>query len=219
MFPIGDDNTGRRTPPIVTTVLIAINVLVFLVELNAGDAFIEKWAFIPARFSAEPGADAVTVLTAMFMHGGWLHLLGNMLYLWIFGDNVEDRLGHVPFLMFYLVSGLAATFAQYAVSSGSAIPNVGASGAIAGVLGAYLYMFPKARVDVLLGRQVVAMPAFIVLGFWIVLQFMSGVGSIAPTEETEDVGGIAYMAHVGGFVAGLALAVLFGRRSGPTTTA
>ncbi len=217
MFPIGDDNTGRRRPPIVTTALIAINVLVFLVELNAGDAFVEKWAFIPARFSAEPGAGAVTMLTAMFMHGGWLHLLGNMLYLWIFGDNVEDRLGHVPFLAFYLVAGFAATFAQYAANSGSAIPNVGASGAIAGVLGAYLYMFPQARVDVLLGRQVVAMPAFIVLGFWIVLQLMSGVGSIAPTEQTEDTGGIAYMAHVGGFVAGLALAVLFGRRSGPTT--
>jgi membrane associated rhomboid family serine protease len=116
----------------------------------------------------------------------------------------------VRYLIFYFVAGLAATFAQYAVTPGSSIPNVGASGAIAGVLGAYLLMFPKARVDVLLGRQVVAMPAFLVLGFWIVLQLMSGVGSIATTTETADTGGVAYMAHVGGFFAGLAMAVLLG---------
>jgi membrane associated rhomboid family serine protease len=154
----------------------------------------------------------------MFMHGGWLHLGGNMLYLWIFGDNVEDRLGPVRYLIFYLVTGLAATFAQYAVNPGSAIPNVGASGAIAGVLGAYLLMFPKARVDVLLGRQVVAMPAFLVLGFWIVLQLVSGAGSIADTAQTEQ-GGVAYMAHVGGFVAGLVLGVVFGGMRGPDRVA
>jgi membrane associated rhomboid family serine protease len=213
MFPIGDDDSTRRSWPIVTVVLIAINVAVFLLELQAGDAFIQKWAFVPSRYAADPAGQAITLLTAMFMHGGWLHLGGNMLYLWIFGDNVEDRFGPVRYLIFYLVAGLAATFAQYAVNPSSSIPNVGASGAIAGVLGAYLLMFPKARVDVLLGRQVVAMPAFIVLGFWIVLQLMSGVGSIAPTSETADTGGVAYMAHVGGFVAGLVLAVLFGALS------
>jgi membrane associated rhomboid family serine protease len=190
MFPIGDDNSARRSAPVVTIALIAINVLVFLLELQRGDAFIQQWAFVPGRFSENPSGDAVTVLSAMFMHGGWLHLGGNMLYLWIFGDNVEDRFGSIKFLLFYLVAGLAATFAQYAVNPASNIPNVGASGAIAGVLGAYLLMFPKARVDVLLGRQVVAMPAFIVLGFWVVLQFVSGVGSIADTAQTEQ-GGVA----------------------------
>lgn len=215
MFPIGDDNSTRRATPVVTIALIIINVLVFLLELQRGDAFITEWAFIPARFSDSPSGDWVTLFSAMFMHGGWLHLGGNMLYLWIFGDNVEDRFGPVRYLLFYLAAGLAATFAQYAVNPGSAIPNVGASGAIAGVLGAYLLMFPKARVDVLLGRQVVAMPAFIVLGFWVVLQFVSGVGSIADTAQTEQ-GGVAYMAHVGGFVAGLVFGVLLGglRRPG-----
>jgi membrane associated rhomboid family serine protease len=221
MFPIGDDNTGRRSVPVVTYVLIAINVAVFLLELQRGNAFIEEWAFIPARFSENPYADWVTLLSAMFMHGGWLHLGGNMLYLWIFGDNVEDRFGSVRFLLFYLAAGFAASFAQYAVNPVSAIPNVGASGAIAGVLGAYILMFPKARVDVLLGRQVVAMPAFVVLGFWIVLQLVSGVGSIAETAQTDrETGGVAYMAHVGGFVAGLVLgAVLGGLRRPPDRSA
>jgi membrane associated rhomboid family serine protease len=150
----------------------------------------------------------VTIFTAMFMHGGWMHLIGNMLFLWIFGDNVEDRIGHGKFLIFYLLAGLAATFAQYYFNSHSAIPNVGASGAIAGVLGAYLLMFPQARVNVLLGRQIVAMPAFAVLGLWIVFQLISGVGTIAYTDESADVGGIAYMAHIGGFAAGLAMALL-----------
>jgi membrane associated rhomboid family serine protease len=218
MFPLGDDDSQRRSFPIVTPVLIAINVAIFLLELNMGDAFIEKWAFVPARFNADPSGQAVTVLTAMFMHGGWMHLIGNMLYLWIFGDNVEDRLGPARFLFFYLVTGLAATLAQYAVNSNSGVPNVGASGAIAGVLGAYLYLYPRQRVNVLLGQQVVAMPAFIVLGFWIVLQLFSGVGSIADTRQTADTGGIAYMAHVGGFVAGLVLILIMGGRGNRTVT-
>jgi len=207
MFPIGDDNTGRRIVPVVTYVLIAINVVVFLLELQNGDPFIRNWAFVPARFSQEPTADLTTVFTAMFMHGSWLHLGGNMLYLWIFGDNVEDRFGHLKFLVFYLAAGIAATFAQYFAMPGSNVPNVGASGAIAGVLGAYILMFQHARVNVLLGRQVVAMPALIVLGFWIVLQLVSGVVSIAYTDA--DVGGVAYMAHVGGFVAGFLMAFVF----------
>lgn len=209
MFPIGDDNSARRATPVVTYVLIALNLLVFFLELQRGTGFITEWAFIPARFGDDPSGQAVTVLSAMFMHGGWLHLGGNMLYLWIFGDNVEDRFGPVRYLLFYLAAGLAATFAQYLVNPGSGIPNVGASGAIAGVLGAYLLMFPKARVDVLFGRQVVAMPAILVLGFWIALQLVNGAGSIADTAQTET-GGVAYMAHVGGFVAGLVLGVLFG---------
>jgi membrane associated rhomboid family serine protease len=208
MFPIGDDNSQRRTMPVVTVVLIALNILVFLLELSAGDAFIRQWAFIPARFGQDPAAGVPTVFSAMFMHGGWLHLGGNMLYLWIFGDNVEDAFGPVKFLIFYLVCGIAATFAQYFVAPGSRIPNVGASGAIAGILGAYLLMFPHARVRVLAFNQVVELPALMVLGLWIVLQVFSGVGSIAATAQTEDAGGIAYMAHVGGFVAGFVLALI-----------
>ena len=219
MFPVGDDNSQRRTFPYVTTALIVLNVLVFLLELARGQPFIEQWAFIPGQFSDQPGAEAVTIFSAMFMHGGWMHLIGNMLFLWIFGDNVEDRIGHGKFLIFYLLAGLAATFAQYTYNPESGIPNVGASGAIAGVLGAYILMFPQARVNVLLGRQIVAMPAFVVLGLWIVFQLISGVGTIAYTDESADVGGIAYMAHIGGFVAGLAMALLGRPLWSPSNTA
>jgi membrane associated rhomboid family serine protease len=219
MFPLGDDDTARRSTPFVTYALIAINFLVFLLELNNGDDFIRQWSFIPARFSADPAADIATIFSAMFMHGSWLHLGGNMLYLWIFGDNVEDEFGHLKYLVFYLLAGIAATFAQYAAMPGSNVPNVGASGAIAGVLGAYILMFPNARVNVLMGRAVVAMPAIVVLGFWIVLQLISGVGSIVTTSS--DVGGVAYMAHVGGFAAGFAMAFLFrgGRGGNPSISA
>jgi membrane associated rhomboid family serine protease len=203
MIPIGDDNSSSRTVPLVSYVIIAINVLVFLVELSNGDEFIMKWAFIPSRFTANPVEDSITLFSSMFMHAGWLHLGGNMLYMWIFGDNVEDRFGHTNFIVFYLLSGIAATFAQLAFSLGSDIPNLGASGAIAGVLGAYILMFPQRKVSVLLGRVVTQMPALIVLGFWFVLQFFSGIGSIADSSET---GGVAYLAHIGGFVAGFVLA-------------
>lgn len=211
MFPIGDDNSTRRTIPLVTYALIALNVIFFFFELSGGDAFIEKWAFVPSRFLANPIGDSLTILTSMFMHGGWVHLGGNMLYLWIFGDNVEDRYGHAKFTIFYLLCGIAATFAQLAFSTESNIPNLGASGAIAGVMGGYILMFPKSRVNVLMGRGVIPMPALVVIGFWIVLQLFSGIGSIANTTET---GGVAYMAHIGGFVAGIVLTFLFGRKSG-----
>jgi len=202
MFPIGDDNSGRRSLPVVTYALIALNVLFFFVELSGGNAFIQQWAFIPRRFGQDPAGGIPTIFTAMFMHAGWLHLGGNMLYLWIFGDNVEDRFGSLKFLIFYLVCGIAATLAQYYVSPGSRIPNVGASGAIAGVLGSYLLLFPNARVRVLLYNQIVAMPAIAVLGFWIVLQIFAGAGALFNTAQSQDTGGVAYMAHVGGFVAG-----------------
>jgi membrane associated rhomboid family serine protease len=209
MFPLGDDNSQRRSIPVVTVVLIALNVLVFFVELNAGQAFIQEWAFVPRRFATHPAEQVPTIFTGMFMHGGWLHLFGNMLYLWIFGDNVEDEFGSFKFLVFYLLCGVAATMAQFYISTRSNIPNVGASGAIAGVLGAYLIMFPNARVRVLVYNQIVALPALIVLGMWIGLQVFSSVGSIAATNQTTEQGGVAYMAHVGGFAAGLALAFLF----------
>jgi membrane associated rhomboid family serine protease len=219
MFPVGDDDSTITTVPVVTYGLIVANVLFFLVELNGGDDFIRQWAFIPARFSEDPAGNAPTIFTAMFMHGGWMHLFGNMLYLWIFGDNVEDRLGPIQFLIFYLVCGIAATFLQYSFSVQSGIPNVGASGAIAGVLGAYMVMFPRANVSVLIIRQIVNMPAIVVIGFWIVLQLFSGVGSIANTGANADQGGVAYMAHVGGFAAGLVIAFLLGQRGGPSRTA
>ena len=206
MLPIGDDNTSRRTAPLVTYVLIALNVLFFFVEQSGGDAFVVKWAFVPSRFLANPAGDVLTLVTSMFMHAGWLHLGGNMLYLWIFGDNVEDRFGHLKFIIFYLLCGLAGTFAQLVFSAGSNVPNLGASGAIAGVLGAYILLFPKGRVRVLQGQQVIQVPALIVIGLWIVLQFLSGVGSISDAAQT---GGVAYMAHIGGFLAGFALTFLF----------
>jgi membrane associated rhomboid family serine protease len=215
MLPIGDDDTSRRTVPVVTYALIALNVLFFFVELTGGDAFIEQWAFVPSRFLANPTADFLTILTSMFMHAGWLHLGGNMLYLWIFGDNVEDRFGHIKFIIFYLLCGLAATLAQLAFSLGSNVPNLGASGAIAGVLGAYILLFPQGKVRVLQGQQVIQVPALIVIGLWIVLQLFSSVGSIANTAQT---GGVAYMAHVGGFIAGFVLTFLFRRNSRPRLT-
>jgi membrane associated rhomboid family serine protease len=210
MFPIGDDNTARKSLPVVTYGLIALNLAFFVIQLNGGEAFLRQWAFVPARFASDPAAEWPTVFSAMFMHGGWLHLGGNMLYLWIFGDNVEDVFGPFKFLVFYLACGIAATFAQYYVNAGSRIPNVGASGAIAGVLGGYLILFPHSRVRVLVYNQIVSMPALAVLGFWIVLQFISYAGTMA---QTQDVGGVAFMAHIGGFVAGLLLTFLLGGRS------
>jgi len=206
MFPIGDDDSARRTVPLVTYALIVVNVLFFFVELSAGDPFIMRWAFVPSRFIASPFGDVLTLFSSMFMHAGWLHLGGNMLYLWIFGDNVEDRFGHVKFFIFYLLCGIAATAAQMAVSLGSNVPNLGASGAIAGVLGAYILMFPKGSVRVLQGSRVIQVPALIVIGLWIVLQFFSGIGSVANAAQT---GGVAYMAHIGGFVAGFVLTFVF----------
>jgi len=213
MFPIGDDDSGRRTVPVVTYALILLNVLFFFVELSGGEQFIQQWSVVPRRLLANPAGDFLTVFTSMFMHAGWVHLLGNMLYLWIFGDNVEDSFGHVKFLVFYFVCGIAATLAQLAFSAGSNVPNLGASGAIAGVLGAYILLFPKGQVKVLMGRGVIPMPALVVIGLWIALQFVSGFGSITNSAET---GGVAYMAHIGGFLAGIVLTFVL-RASGGTT--
>ena len=205
MFPIGDDDSSRRTVPVVTYVLIVLNVLFFFLELSSGDPFIERWSVVPRRLLANPGGDFPTIFTSMFMHAGWLHLGGNMLYLWIFGDNVEDNFGHIKFLVFYLLCGIAATLAQLAFSAGSGVPNLGASGAIAGVLGAYIILFPRGQVKVLMGRGVIPMPALVVIGLWIVLQFVSGIGSVTQSAQT---GGVAYMAHIGGFLAGVVLTFL-----------
>jgi len=227
LMPIGDDNEGRIITPYVTYILIAINVAVFVFLQLPNDAFTYAFSVIPKEITTgvdlttpqgrlqipqAPGPSPIylTLFSAMFMHGGWAHLLGNLLYLWIFGDNVEDALGHVKFLIFYLVCGVAASFAQIMVSPASVIPSLGASGAIAGVLGGYLLMYPTRSVRVLIGYMgIVAMPAIIVIGLWMALQFMSGFGSIVQTRQTSEQGGVAYFAHIGGAVAGLLLVSLF----------
>jgi len=221
------DNVPTRTFPLVTVSLIAVNVVVWLWEWRSGvNSEVLQYGYYPCSLEGPCVSPASTInhvpwyegaFTSMFLHASWIHIGGNMLFLWIFGDNVEDRFGHLKFLIFYLLAGVAATFSQYAVSPESSVPNVGASGAIAGVLGAYILMFPQSRVNVLLGRQIVAMPAFVVLGLWIVLQLVSGVGTIAYTDEST--GGVAYMAHIGGFISGVAMTFLFRGQSDSTTTA
>ena len=236
LFPLGDDNQGRHLTPYVVYALIAINVLVFLLQMTIGDPFTNAWAMVP--FEITNGTDLtspmrvdaggqsavlqhypgpvpiyLTLLSSMFMHGSLLHIGGNMLYLWIFGDQIEDLLGHVKFVIFYLVCGFAADAAHIVSSPESAIPTLGASGAIAGVLGAYLVKYPRNSVRVLVFRVVTALPAIVVLGLWFVLQFVSQLSM--GTGET----GVAYWAHIGGFVAGMALVFLFagGRKPQPAT--
>ncbi len=221
MIPLRDENPSA-TVPFVTRFVIALNVAVFLYELSLGSAiqpFVKEWGFLPVRLSLALhgdggptlGAVAVTVFSSMFLHGGWAHLIGNMWYLWIFGDNVEDRLGHARFLLFYLAAGVVAALVQYATSPDSSLPTVGASGAIAGVLGAYAVAFPRARVITLVPLviffQVLPLPALVVLGLWFVYQFLFGTLSLASTAT----GGIAFWAHVGGFAFGALVMLILGR--------
>jgi membrane associated rhomboid family serine protease len=228
MLPVGDENDHAGVA-FITIALIVMNVVAFLNEINrpeeAVQAFIFAWGVVPREFTL--GGDIPpyipfpywsTLLTSMFLHGGWGHLGGNMLFLWIFGDNIEHRLGHLRFILFYVASGLAASFAHIFFNAGSVVPAVGASGAISGVLGGYLLLFPRNNVYVLTWGGVIAVPAVFMLGLWILMQFINGAGSIATTEETGG-GGVAYMAHIGGFIAGLILAPLFaaGRRTALTS--
>jgi membrane associated rhomboid family serine protease len=215
VFPLGTDASERQTTPIVTYFLIIANVAIFLLEQSQGEAFIRHWAFTPKEFFAHPATYFPTILTSMFLHGSWLHLIGNMAYLWTFGDNVEDNFGHLPFFIFYIVAGIAAMFVQAFFIPGSAVPNLGASGAIAGVLGAYIVMFPRGTVRLLTQRGIVAIPAIIALGGWILLQFVSAAGEFAKTAQTAE-GGVAYMAHIGGFIAGIVLSFFFRERSAAT---
>ena len=210
-FPIGTDASEHGSAPIITYLLIIANVLVFLVEQSQGEAFVRHWAFIPRQFFADPIGHLPTVFTAMFLHGSWLHLLGNMAFLWTFGDNVEDDFGHFPFLVFYILAGVAAMIAQAAYVPSSPLPNVGASGAIAGVLGAYLVMFPRGSVKLLTNQGIVRLPALIAIGGWIALQFVS-VGGELVRSHAPSVGGIAYVAHIGGFIAGIILSFFFRSR-------
>ena len=234
MFPIGDENERGHGPAFVSLAFIGLNIAVFLLLQGAGgpsgEDFTYGYSAVPFEITnnvdlvepepitidgqtqqipQEPGPSPIwlTLLTSMFMHGGWLHIFGNMLFLWIFGDNVEHRIGHLAYLAFYLVAGLVASFAQILVDTDSFIPTLGASGAISGVLGAYLVLFPTNRVTVLMLRFPMKVPAIVAIGLWALFQFINGIGAFAVTEETG--GGVAYMAHIGGFVAGVLAGILF----------
>ena len=227
MLPIGDENVKGQGPAFVTISLIVLNVLAFFLEINQPSeahlqAFVEAWGVVPREYTE--GVDLApqipypiwsTLFTSMFLHGGWGHLGGNMLFLWVFGDNVEHRIGHLRFLVFYLSTGVAAALAHIFFNADSMIPTVGASGAISGVLGGYLLMFPRNRVYVLTWGGVATVPAIFMLGLWILMQFVNGFGSIATTPETGG-GGVAYLAHIGGFIAGMVLAPLLGLGAGET---
>jgi membrane associated rhomboid family serine protease len=226
MFPLSD-HLPRRTTPIINYLLVAANVLMFFWELSLGpdiEPVLFAVAFIPARFWYSPDlANILTMFVSMFLHGGWIHLGGNMLYLWIFGDNVEDRLGHGKYLLFYFLCGIAATMTHAVVNAGSRVPSIGASGAIAGVLGGYILMFPRARVTTLIPIFVFItvreIPAVVVLGLWFVLQLFTGAASLGVPGAAEA-GGVAYFAHIGGFITGMILVVLMGglrRRPEPVT--
>jgi membrane associated rhomboid family serine protease len=211
MFPMRDD-IPSRTVPLVSYGLLALNVLLFCFELSLGQGiarFVTEWGIVPARFTLADSREVATLFSSMFLHGGWGHLFSNMLYLWIFGDNVEDRMGHVPFLFFYLVAGGAAAAAHIATNPGSPIPTLGASGAVAGVLGAYLVLFPHARVQTILPTfplMIAMVPAILFLGIWFVMQIFSG--ALQLSVAGRGTGGVAFLAHVGGFVAGAVFGLL-----------
>jgi len=227
VFPLKDDNPSHSAP-VVTVALIVLNALFFVYQISleaggadgarAGQAFIEEFGLVPCRLTGacrvgpELPSPVLTIFTSMFMHGGLFHIGGNMLYLWIFGNNVEDTLGHGRYLLFYLLSGVAAALAQTAVGPSSVVPMVGASGAVSGLLGAYLLLFPHAHVTtlIILGFffRLVQVPAMVVLGFWIVLQVLNGLGSFGSS------GGVAFFAHIGGFLSGMGLLYVLKPRVG-----
>jgi rhomboid family protein len=220
MIPLRDINPSQRRP-IVNVALLVANVLLFLYELMLGDhlqgfllsaAFVPARAFAPAAAGGGVGYGVASALLSMFLHGGWLHVGGNMLFLWIFGDNVEDRLGHFRYLVFYLLCGYAAALSQALADPTSTVPAIGASGAIAGVLGAYVVLYPRARIVTLifLGFFIdfIQVPAFVYLPLWFLMQFFSGLASLGA--RTAGQGGVAWFAHVGGFIAGPVLLYLLG---------
>jgi membrane associated rhomboid family serine protease len=245
IFPIGDDNSDRTTAPVFNYLLIAINILVFVFLQGATgtNSFTASFATVPEeirtgedikgavpikvgteeaviRLGETPSPVYITLLTSMFMHGSWMHLLGNMLFLWIFGDNLEHRMGRFRYLLFYLATGLMASlahvFSTFTFGDNPYIPSLGASGAISGVLGGYLVLFPKRQVKVILLQMLTSVPAIVAIGMWFALQLVQAFGIIAAGPQSG--GGVAFMAHVGGFVAGLILVKLFtvGRNPAPT---
>lgn len=208
MLPLSDDNRGRRTQPVMTWALIVINIIIFAYQSMLSDRdhwlFMMDWAVVPDRISS--GEQLHTLVTSAFLHGSWFHLGSNMLFLWIFGDNVEDVLGHLKYLLFYGVTAVAAGLAQVLIDSGSLVPMVGASGAVSGLLAAYIVLFPHGRIRTLLVLgifiTVTMLPAWMMIGYWFLLQVISGVLSLGqPTTG----GGVAFFAHIGGFIAGFLL--------------
>ena len=245
VLPIGDDNSDRATTPYVNYLIIAANLLVFvfLQGMGTNDRFTYAFSTVPEEIvtgrdittrprvveepltgermevpglQPTPGSVYLTLLISMFMHGGWAHILGNMLFLWIFGDNIEDRLGHLRYLIFYLVCGvlasLAHVFTTVAFGSNPLVPSLGASGAISGVLGGYILLFPRRQVHVILFRFLRTVPAYVALGLWFLFQFISGIGMLGGGSQA---GGVAYAAHIGGFIAGLLLVKVFAVGRGP----
>jgi membrane associated rhomboid family serine protease len=212
MIPLRDV-IPSRTPPVLTVTIIALNTLAWIFELSLDrdtlNAFLYRYGVVPAYFSAP------TLVSSMFLHGGWSHFLGNMWYLWIFGDNVEDRMGHGRFVAFYLLCGIAAALGQTFIDPESRLPTIGASGAIAGIMGAYFVLYPHSRIVTLVPIfffiHIMEVPAILFLGVWFLLQFVSGVGSIAAATGGEPAGGIAFWAHVAGFIAGLGGVLVFRR--------
>ena len=222
MIPL-KDTIPSRTVPFINYTIILINLLCFLYQLSLGphlEKFLYAWGVVPAQFFAPLSIGhlhlsqrILPLFTSMFLHGGWLHFLGNMLYLYIFGDNVEDRLGHARYLLFYLLCGLLAAAAHLLTNHDSRLPTIGASGAIAGVMGAYFFLYPYARVVTLIFIffffDIVEIPAFFFLAFWFIFQFLSG--TIIATRDAMS-GGVAWWAHIGGFLAGILLLFVFGVR-------
>jgi membrane associated rhomboid family serine protease len=230
VFPLYDDNSDRQITPLINYAIIALNIFVFVVlqGIGSNDQFTYSFSTVPAEIlqghdivtparvveymgqrvtipglGPTPGSVYFTLFTSMFMHGGWTHIGGNMLFLFIFGDNVEKAFGHIRYLAFYLVCGFVASLAQVYSAPDSILPSLGASGAIAGVLAGYLVLFPTNRVRVLLGYFITTVPAIAMIGLWALIQFFNGFASTSVSAQT---GGVAYMAHIGGFIAGLVLA-------------
>jgi membrane associated rhomboid family serine protease len=209
LIPLSDATRNPLRFPVVTTLLIVANVIVFIIELVNGDAFVERWSLVPAHIVA--GQDWITIMTAMFMHASWEHIIGNMIFLWAFGPELEDAMSSGPYLLFYLLGGLVAMLAQVAADPTSTVPNLGASGAIAAVMGGFLITFPRDKIRTVLFLGfffgITAVPAILLIGFWFLTQLFSA-GAIATTST----GGVAYMAHVGGFIFGAVCVRLFENR-------
>lgn len=207
MIPLSDASRRPTRFAAVTAAIILANAFVFVLELTGGDAFVKQWAVIPADIVA--GRHWITLFTAMFMHGGWMHILGNMVFLWAFGPEVEDAMTRMGYLAFYLLSGLAASLAQIIAMPTSTVPNLGASGAIAGVMGAFLITYPRDQIRILFlfgwFARITVIPAMLLIGLWFLIQLFSGIGAVADVQS----GGVAYAAHVGGFIFGAATGRIF----------
>ena len=212
MIPLSDASRRPQQRPVMTICIIAVNLIVFVMELTGGDAFVSRWSAIPAQITS--GHDYITVLTAMFMHASWSHIIGNMVFLWAFGPEIEDAMGSSRYMIFYLLSGIVAMLAQVFVDPGSTVPNLGASGAIAAVMGAFLVTYPRDRIKSLLVIvvfvRVTFIPAGLLIGIWFLIQLVS-LGTVAPSQS----GGVAYVAHIAGMLFGALLGRFFERGSRP----